>query len=476
MADPRTYLELSEEQGVAHKFYEVVVEGTDVTIRYGRIGTDGQKKTHSHGSTDAAHAFADKKIAAKKKKGYEPAVMGVRKKRAITRRQIKSTKSTAKTKAPTIWRFDSGAAAFGVFIDDDRCWVGNQDGRIFALDHDGQVTMQFKLPDGVKCVVADGEWLYAGCDNGSVYDLTGKVPREAYEIAENIDIYWLDIRDGVLGVSDSDGNVVIINHEDESQWSKKSSGSSGWMVRCDEIGVYHGHQNGVTMYDWEDGSVVWNQETRGSVLFGWQEESTVYAGTGDSKVYQFTKKGEPGKVFEADGSVYSCAAAEDGKYVFAGDSSSSIYCWDADGKRLWKMNTGCGSAFSMQYHKGRVYLVTTDGSLACIDASEEAIKAAEQGQTREFKAIKAPPAKRDVAVSTSVETTSDASSGVVVECIEKDGRLRVRVISEGFNEDWSVQFPRALRENGARFVVDEVREASRGGFYRVLGEIRKLEG
>ncbi|WP_412759443.1 WGR domain-containing protein [Nocardiopsis rhodophaea] len=46
--DPRTYLELSQEGDGAHKFYEVVIEGTEVAIRYGRIGETGQKRTASY--------------------------------------------------------------------------------------------------------------------------------------------------------------------------------------------------------------------------------------------------------------------------------------------------------------------------------------------------------------------------------------------------------------------------------------------
>lgn len=41
MPDFRSYLELSEEGGGSHKFYEVVIEGTTLTIRYGRIGDKG---------------------------------------------------------------------------------------------------------------------------------------------------------------------------------------------------------------------------------------------------------------------------------------------------------------------------------------------------------------------------------------------------------------------------------------------------
>lgn len=35
MSDERTYLELSEEGGGSHKFYEVVVSGNQVRVRYG---------------------------------------------------------------------------------------------------------------------------------------------------------------------------------------------------------------------------------------------------------------------------------------------------------------------------------------------------------------------------------------------------------------------------------------------------------
>jgi hypothetical protein len=37
-----------------------------------------------------------------------------------------------------------------------------------------------------------------------------------------------------------------------------------------------------------------------------------------------------------------------------------------------------------------------------------------------------------------------------------------------------VQFPKDLRTAGAKFVVDEVRESAKGGFYRAHGAIKRL--
>ncbi|NOU30580.1 MAG: PQQ-binding-like beta-propeller repeat protein, partial [Polyangiaceae bacterium] len=281
------------------------------------------------------------------------------------------------------------------------------------------------------------------------------------------------IKDGVLGVSDDVGNVVIVNHEDESQWRKSSGGRAGWMIRCDELGVYHGHSNGVTMYDWEDGSELWSRKTDGNVLFGWQEESAIFACTNRNKIHRFTKRGEGDQVYLCDASVLSCAAAEDGKYVFAGDDSSSVYCFDGAGERLWKLATGCGSALSMQFFQNRLYVVTTDGALACIDASEAAIQAAKAGTVPVAKALPAPKPVA-AAIPGEIETTVDVGDGVVVECIEVGNQVRVRVLSSGYERDWFVQFPKELRQKGARYVVDEVRESARGGFYRAHGGMRRL--
>ncbi|HET8839971.1 MAG TPA: PQQ-binding-like beta-propeller repeat protein, partial [Ktedonobacteraceae bacterium] len=401
---------------------------------------------------------------------------GVRQKRPVTRRVIVSNQSTAR-QAPVLWKFASGSATFGIFIDKNYCWVGNQTGNVFGLDHEGQMQAHYQLPDGVKCLVADDIWLYAGCDDGNVYDLSGKIPRISYQIAEDVDIYWLDIRDGALAVSDAGGRVARVNFEDESEWLKSSMAASGWMVRCGEEGVYHGHSAGVTMYNNLDGGVVWKQHTRGSVLFGWQSETQIYAGTSDYQVYSFSKQGVPGVVYACDAAVFSCATAEQGRYVFAGDNYSSVYCFDQNGQRLWKLGTGCGSAYSMQYLDERLYLVTTSGTLACLDVSEAAIRAAQEGNLPPARDLKAPLVGAIAPSTTSpttLETTTDASQGVLLECFRSEGRLRMRVLSTGYNAELRVQFPQNIREEHARYLVDAVQLAERGDFYRVYGNIKKL--
>lgn len=474
MAEFKAYLELSQGDSGSHKFYEVIVSDVTLSIRYGRIGDAGQSQSKTFPTFEKAKAEADKKIKEKTGKGYEHAVQGVRKKRAVTRRSVVSVAPPPRSrKAPVLWQYRSNSSAFGIFVDDALCWLGNQEGQVIAIDHDAHMQANYKLPDGVKCLVADADWLYAGCDDGNVYDLTGKIPRVAYTISESVDILWIDIRDGVLGVSDTVGKVHIFNHEDETRWSKQSKGSYGWMVRCDEIGVYHGCSSTVTMYDWGDGKVIWEASIGGSVLFGWQEESAVYAASSDNRIYKISKRGEQQATYRCDAGVFSCATAPDGKFVFAGDNSSFLYCFDASGNRLWKLATDYGSALSMQYHKEKLYIVTSSGVMACIDATDTAITAAEAGTVPEIKKVEAR-ATADVQTNAPMQTTSQAGTGVIVECVKQDGRVRVKVVSDGYHNDWFVQFPKDIREVGARYVVDSLREAAQGGFYRAHGEIKKL--
>jgi len=56
--------------GTSAKFWEVSIAGCNVTVCFGRIGTDGQSQTKALASADAAQRHADKVIAEKMKKGY----------------------------------------------------------------------------------------------------------------------------------------------------------------------------------------------------------------------------------------------------------------------------------------------------------------------------------------------------------------------------------------------------------------------
>src|SRR5262245_26756138 len=61
-------------EGSSNKFWEVWVDGAELTTRWGRIGTNGQSKTKSFASSDKAAVERDKLIAEKVGKGYRETI------------------------------------------------------------------------------------------------------------------------------------------------------------------------------------------------------------------------------------------------------------------------------------------------------------------------------------------------------------------------------------------------------------------
>lgn len=64
-----TYLEYND--GSSHKFWQIKIEGPAHTVTYGKIGTDGQKKTKNFDTPEAALKDGEKLIKSKIKKGYK---------------------------------------------------------------------------------------------------------------------------------------------------------------------------------------------------------------------------------------------------------------------------------------------------------------------------------------------------------------------------------------------------------------------
>ena len=64
------------EDGTSNKFWAISVSGDSHTVRFGKIGTNGQTKSKSFGTAEKATADADKLIAEKTGKGYKETTGG----------------------------------------------------------------------------------------------------------------------------------------------------------------------------------------------------------------------------------------------------------------------------------------------------------------------------------------------------------------------------------------------------------------
>jgi hypothetical protein len=214
----------------------------------------------------------------------------------------------------------------------------------------------------------------------------------------------------------------------------------------------------------------------GCVLFGVQTATHVFATGEDGTNYKpLTVKvnKKTGKVetrIPSAGS--SCAVDATGKTI--------VVCslgFNDKGEKLWNFNgaenSGELDGMSAALVGTRLFTIVDEDTLNMFDVSPASTKRGLAGDGGKVKKGSAASVKA-VAVSTSVEKTTDRSKGVEVECVKEGSKLRIRVVSKGYNSDWNVQFPRALREAGAHFMCDDIIESTTGGFYRAVGEIRRL--
>jgi Ca-activated chloride channel family protein len=84
------------------------------------------------------------------------------------------------------------------------------------------------------------------------------------------------------------------------------------------------------------------------------------------------------------------------------------------------------------------------------------------------KAAKGPASAADL------PTTDTVGDGILVQCVKDGSKLRARVVSDGYEPDWNMRFPRSVREEGMLYVVDEIKTGPDGKSYIACGNIKRF--
>jgi Ca-activated chloride channel family protein len=85
-----------------------------------------------------------------------------------------------------------------------------------------------------------------------------------------------------------------------------------------------------------------------------------------------------------------------------------------------------------------------------------------------------PAAAAPARTAADLPTTTTVGSGVLVQCVKDGSKLRARVVSDGYDPNFNMRFPRDIREEGTLYVVDEVQEVGGGGSYMTVGTIKRF--
>ncbi|MEH2425553.1 MAG: VWA domain-containing protein [Nostoc sp.] len=83
-------------------------------------------------------------------------------------------------------------------------------------------------------------------------------------------------------------------------------------------------------------------------------------------------------------------------------------------------------------------------------------------------------ASKALASAADLPTTDAVGDSILVQCVKDGSKLRARVVSDGYEPDWNMRFPRSVREEGMLYLVDEIKTAPDGKSYIACGEIKRF--
>ncbi|TKD09795.1 vWA domain-containing protein [Polyangium fumosum] len=177
--------------------------------------------------------------------------------------------------------------------------------------------------------------------------------------------------------------------------------------------------------------------------------------------------------------------------VTSADGGVVVRCEKEGGKlRIKVISDGFDASKNVQFprairQEGVTYLVenvvgSNDGSfyraagwIKRLLRPGETVSASSGGSARRSSGSSSKAAKTP-ATAADLPTCTEIGDGVLVQCVPEGKKLRARVVSDGFNPNYNIRFPRSIRELGVLYVCDEVVEASGGGSYVAGGEIKRL--
>jgi len=80
---------------------------------------------------------------------------------------------------------------------------------------------------------------------------------------------------------------------------------------------------------------------------------------------------------------------------------------------------------------------------------------------------------RTPATLADLQETDTVGSGILVQCVQDKSKLRARVVSDGFDPNWNMRFPRGIRQENTLYVVDRVNPGP-GNTYIASGDIKRF--
>lgn len=128
----------------------------------------------------------------------------------------------------------------------------------------------------------------------------------------------------------------------------------------------------------------------------------------------------------------------------------------------------------LELSDGGFYRTTGDVQLLLRPGESRPAAGASYGGGGSSRAARSSSRKSTAVSLADLEQTTDVGDGVLIQVVKEGSKLRARVVSDGYDPNLNMRFPRAVREVGRLFVADEVKPSADGSYYLIDGQLRLL--
>ena len=133
-------------------------------------------------------------------------------------------KKVPRVALPIVWKHETKTQVVGLAVNDDDVYAGNDKGELVVLSRAaGLLRRTFKVPRAVRCIAVGADGAFAGCNDGSIYDISGDKARARRRVAPEMGIDWIEAHRGRLYVSDHEGGLTAFDVEGNVLWERRRS-------------------------------------------------------------------------------------------------------------------------------------------------------------------------------------------------------------------------------------------------------------
>ncbi|MFM7382349.1 MAG: hypothetical protein ACKO1W_04755 [Microcystaceae cyanobacterium] len=270
---------------------------------------------------------------------------------------------------------------FGLWVNDQGCWLSNQSGWIIVVNHQGELIQQFKLKHPTRFLTEgfteQDDTPIVSCEDGFLYELTGKVPQSIYSLRSPIPYLYrhgivaMVKSENLLFIADLYGQLFCVNESYETQWQR--SIPDHWLsffLGSDHDYLYQGYYQGLIAYEKLTGTLTWEIFTPAPVICGAVLDKNLLIGCSDRQIYQVNQsESKPTLIplFQCSGIPYEMITDTAQQRLLVSDSDGKIYHWDFNRQQLDSMSLPKGAVLTMKIWHSGLYGGTSLGDLFCFD-------------------------------------------------------------------------------------------------------------